>query len=152
MLNFFYIFYNYGNSILFNGIKSFFREIKGNIVQKKEQRYENEIINDKSLVKSFLFLKEIFNSIFATFKLTFIISLILTTFNEVKSEEEINKLIKEHVLFSLSNLLIWLFNGIISFGVYEYLVNIYIYNLYVAIFVYFLIVVFWSVAFQKEGW
>ena len=71
-----------------------------NIVQKKEQRYENEIINDKSL----------------------------------------------------SNLLIWLFSGIISFGIYEYLVNIYIYNLYVAIFVYFLVVGFWSIAFQKEGW
>jgi hypothetical protein len=218
----------------------------GNIVQKKEKKYENEIINDKLLIKSFLFLKEIFNSIFATFKLIFIISLVLTPFlilfiilsvffiimgssseanifveilmiifkhmgiailvkyfsylikiplifiiiliafpivlvfllikptlvrntilkiknkvndfknimlfNEVKSEEEGNKLIEEYVLFSLSNLLVWLFSGIISFGIYGYLANIYIYNLYVALFVHFLIVGFWSIAFQKEGW
>jgi hypothetical protein len=73
-------------------------------------------------------------------------------FNEVKSEEEQNKLIEEYILFSLSNLLIWLFSGIISFGISEYLANIYIYNLYVALFVHFLIVSFWSIAFQKEGW
>jgi len=122
----------------------------GNLIKTQGQRYENEIINDKLLIKGLL--KEIFNSIFATFKLTFIISLILATVNEVKSEEEINKLIEEYVLFSLSNLLIWLFSGIISFGIYEYLANIYIYNLYVALFVHFLIVGFWSIAFQKEGW
>jgi hypothetical protein len=73
-------------------------------------------------------------------------------FNEVKNEEEINKLIEEYVLFSLSNLLVWLFSGIISFGIYKYLADIYIYNLYVALFVHFLIVGFWSIAFQKEGW
>ena len=73
-------------------------------------------------------------------------------FNEVKSEEEINKLVEEFVILSLSNLLVWLFSGIISFGIYKYLADIYIYNLYIAIFVHFLIVGFWSIAFQKEGW
>jgi len=73
-------------------------------------------------------------------------------FNEVKNEEEVNKLIEEYVLFSLSNLLVWLFSGIISFGIYKYLADIYIYNLYVALFVHFLIVGFWSIAFQREGW
>jgi hypothetical protein len=151
-----YLIFNHFRRFLAKIIKTMKTELKnkinnGKYCTKKEQRYENEIINDKSLVKSFL--EKIFNSIFVTFKFTFIISLILTTINEVKNEKEINKLIKEHVLFSLSNLLIWLFNGIISFGIYdEYLVNIYIYNVYVAIFVYFLIVVFWSVAFQKERW
>jgi hypothetical protein len=150
-----YLIFNHFKPFLAKIIKTMKIELKnnikiGNLIKTQGQRYENEIMNDKLLIKGLL--KEIFNSIFATFKLTFIISLILTTINEVKSEKEINKLIKEHVLFSLSNLLIWLFNGIISFGIYEYLANIYIYNLYVALFVYFLIVVFWFVAFQKERW
>jgi hypothetical protein len=252
-----YLIFNHFKPFLAKIIKTMKTEINtkiniGNIVQKKGKKYENEIIyenqiiNDKSLIKSFLFLKEIFNSIFATFKLTFIISLILTPFlilfiilslffiimgssseanifveilmiifkhmgiailvkyfsylikvplifiiilivfpivlvfllikptlvrntilkiknkvndfknimlfNDVKSEEEQNKLIEEYVLFSLGNLLIWLFSGIISFGIYEYLADIYIYNLYVALFAHFLIVGFWSIAFHKEGW
>jgi len=104
-----YLIFNHFRRFLAKIIKTMKTELKnkinnGKYCTKKEQRYKNEIINDKSL----------------------------------------------------SNLLIWLFSGIISFGIYEYLVNIYIYNLYVAIyvaiFVYFLIVGFWSIAFQKEGW
>lgn len=104
-----YLIFNHFRRFLAKIIKTMKTELKnkinnGKYCTKKEQRYKNEIINDKSL----------------------------------------------------SNLLIWLFIGIISFGIYEYLVNIYIYNLYVAIyvaiFVYFLIVGFWSIAFQKEGW
>jgi hypothetical protein len=244
-----YLIFNHFKPFLAKIIKTMKTELNnnikiGNFIKTQGQRYENEIMNDKLLIKGLL--KEIFNSIFATFKLTFIISLILTPFlilfiilsvffiimgsfnesnifveilmiifkhmgiailvkyfsylikiplifiiiliafpivlvflfikpalvrntilkiknkvndlknimlfNEVKSEEEENKLIEEYVLFSLSNLLIWLFSGIISFGIYEYLADIYIYNLYVALFVHFLIVGFWSIAFQKEGW
>ncbi len=98
-----YLIFNHFKPFLAKIIKTMKNELKNKInnrkyCTKKEQRYKNQIINDKSL----------------------------------------------------SNLLIWLFSGIISFGIYEYLVNIYIYNLYVAIFVYFLIVVFWSRAFQKK--
>jgi len=80
-----YLIFNHFKPFLAKIIKTMKTELNtkiniGSIVQKKEQKYENEIINNKLLIKSFLFLKEIFYSIFTTFKLTFIIGLVLIPF------------------------------------------------------------------------
>ena len=245
-----YLIFDHFKPFLAKIIKKIKIELNNNIniltlMQKQEQKHENEVINSKLLIKNLL--KEIFNSILSTFKLIFIIGLILTPFlfvfillsvlfimmssfnesnifleilmfipkhigftilvkyffyliktplmfiiiliafpvilvfllikptlamniilkiknrvndlknimltNEVKDEEEINKLLGEYILFSLSNLLVWLFSGVISFGIYDYLAeNIYIYSLYVALFIHFFIVGIWGIALEKEGW